>query len=60
MKIERSVIIISLPTSLVRKKFSLTKRNNGTPGTRLVAGNVLNEAKCNFTRIECGGPEDLN
>ena len=60
LKIERSVIIISSPTSLVRKRFSFTEGNNGKPRARLVEENVLNEAKCNITRVECGGPEDLN
>lgn len=60
LKIERSVIIISSPTSVVRKRFSFTEGNNGKPRARLVAENVLNEAKCNITRVECGRPEDLN
>ena len=34
------------------KRSSITKRNYGKPRTRLVVGNVLREAKCNFTRGE--------
>ena len=45
----------------MRKRFSFIKRNNGKLGTRLVVENVLNtERKCNYTRVEYGGPGDSN
>ena len=51
LKIDRLLIITCLRTSLVRKKFSSSKRNNSNPGIHLVVRNMLTEAKCNCTRV---------